>query len=100
MAAKKKAELALAVNTSQKEYDRLLDRYERSLMLFDDKFISADELKQDDIVIIPAFGTDVVTRQRLEEKGCRFVDTTCGDVMSVWRRNAGPWLGHSETRHA
>jgi 4-hydroxy-3-methylbut-2-en-1-yl diphosphate reductase len=44
------------------------------------------DLKKDDIVIIPAFGTEVTTRQMLEEKGCRFVDTTCGDVMSVWKR--------------
>jgi 4-hydroxy-3-methylbut-2-enyl diphosphate reductase len=39
-----------------------------------------------DIVIIPAFGTEVATRQKLEARGCTFVDTTCGDVMSVWRR--------------
>lgn len=44
------------------------------------------ELKKDDVVIIPAFGTEVATRRALEEKGCRFVDTTCGDVMSVWKR--------------
>jgi 4-hydroxy-3-methylbut-2-enyl diphosphate reductase len=37
-------------------------------------------------VIIPAFGTEVATRAKLEAKGCRFVDTTCGDVMSVWKR--------------
>jgi 4-hydroxy-3-methylbut-2-en-1-yl diphosphate reductase len=43
-------------------------------------------LRPDDIVIIPAFGTEVATRQKLEEKGCLFVDTTCGDVMSVWKR--------------
>lgn len=40
----------------------------------------------DDIVIIPAFGTEVGTRKKLEERGCTFVDTTCGDVMSVWKR--------------
>ncbi len=39
-----------------------------------------------DVVIIPAFGTEVGTRKRLEEKGCVLVDTTCGDVMSVWKR--------------
>jgi 4-hydroxy-3-methylbut-2-en-1-yl diphosphate reductase len=44
------------------------------------------ELKKGDIVIIPAFGTEVSMRQQLEAKGCRFVDTTCGDVMSVWKR--------------
>lgn len=43
-------------------------------------------LGPEDIVIIPAFGTEVGTRRRLEEKGCLFVDTTCGDVMSVWKR--------------
>ncbi len=44
------------------------------------------DLKKDDIVIIPAFGTEVSMRRQLEAKGCRFVDTTCGDVMSVWKR--------------
>lgn len=45
-----------------------------------------NQLDGEDIVIIPAFGTDVATRQKLEAKGCLFVDTTCGDVMSVWKR--------------
>ena len=40
----------------------------------------------EDVVIIPAFGTEVQTRRRLESKGCIMVDTTCGDVMSVWKR--------------
>ncbi len=43
-------------------------------------------LQRDDVVIIPAFGTEVATRRKLEEKGCILVDTTCGDVMSVWKR--------------
>jgi 4-hydroxy-3-methylbut-2-enyl diphosphate reductase len=43
-------------------------------------------LRPDDVVIIPAFGTEVATRRKLEEKGCILVDTTCGDVMSVWKR--------------
>jgi 4-hydroxy-3-methylbut-2-enyl diphosphate reductase len=43
-------------------------------------------LDRDDVVIIPAFGTEVATRRKLEEKGCILVDTTCGDVMSVWKR--------------
>jgi 4-hydroxy-3-methylbut-2-enyl diphosphate reductase len=57
------------------------------------KFLSGKEkdadiadLRKDDIVIIPAFGMEVSMRQQLEAKGCRFVDTTCGDVMSVWKR--------------
>ncbi len=44
------------------------------------------QLRQEDVVIIPAFGTEVATRRKLEEKGCILVDTTCGDVMSVWKR--------------
>src|ERR1043166_2199223 len=44
------------------------------------------QLQCDDVVIIPAFGTEVATRRKLEEKGCLLVDTTCGDVMSVWKR--------------
>src|SRR5437870_8038856 len=43
-------------------------------------------LGAEDVVIIPAFGTEVSTRKKLEEKGCLMVDTTCGDVMSVWKR--------------
>lgn len=45
-----------------------------------------NRLRPEDIVIIPAFGTEVSTKRKLEEKGCLFVDTTCGDVMSVWKR--------------
>lgn len=44
------------------------------------------EIAPTDLVIIPAFGTEVVTRKKLEARGCTFVDTTCGDVMSVWKR--------------
>ena len=43
-------------------------------------------LGPDDVVIVPAFGTDVTTLARIKERGCRIVDTTCGDVMSVWKR--------------
>src|SRR5436190_5165569 len=44
------------------------------------------QLKTGDAVIIPAFGTEVGTRKKIEDKGCKIVDTTCGDVMSVWKR--------------
>src|SRR5580704_9983171 len=44
------------------------------------------KLQSGDAVIIPAFGTEVGTRKKLEAKGCVLVDTTCGDVMSVWKR--------------
>jgi len=45
-----------------------------------------DELTADDIVIVPAFGTDLITLKKIQERGCQIVDTTCGDVMSVWKR--------------
>lgn len=45
-----------------------------------------DPIRAEDVVIIPAFGTQVATRRKLEAKGCILVDTTCGDVMSVWKR--------------
>jgi 4-hydroxy-3-methylbut-2-enyl diphosphate reductase len=45
-----------------------------------------ERLTKGDVVIIPAFGTEVGTRKKLEAIGCEMVDTTCGDVMSVWKR--------------
>jgi 4-hydroxy-3-methylbut-2-en-1-yl diphosphate reductase len=51
-----------------------------------EKNADINDLSEGDLVIIPAFGTEVATRRMLEEKGCRFIDTTCGDVMSVWKR--------------
>src|SRR5580658_5294561 len=45
-----------------------------------------EKLRAKDVVIIPAFGTEAGTRNKLEAKGCILVDTTCGDVMSVWKR--------------
>ena len=50
------------------------------------KSASIDDLKEDDVVIIPAFGAEVATMEKLKAKGCQLVDTTCGDVMSVWKR--------------
>lgn len=51
-----------------------------------EKNADISDLHSDDIVIIPAFGVEVSTRRQLEKIGCRFIDTTCGDVMSVWKR--------------
>lgn len=70
-----------------------------------EKNADIDDLKKDDVVIIPAFGTEVAMRRKLEEKGCRFVDTTCGDVMSVWKRvrqyskDAVTSIIHGKARH-
>jgi len=51
-----------------------------------EKEADIEDLKEGDLVIIPAFGTQVETMKQLQDKGCRFIDTTCGDVMSVWKR--------------
>lgn len=45
-----------------------------------------DTLDADDVVIIPAFGAELAVQERIRARGCRIVDTTCGDVMSVWKR--------------
>ncbi|MCE0484529.1 MAG: 4-hydroxy-3-methylbut-2-enyl diphosphate reductase [Methylacidiphilales bacterium] len=45
-----------------------------------------DGLTEEDVVIVPAFGAEVKVLHRLKDIGCYQVDTTCGDVMSVWRR--------------
>lgn len=68
-----------------------------------------DTLTEDDVVIVPAFGAPVEYMSKIEERGCKVVDTTCGDVMSVWRRVRGyakdgftsiihGKAGHEETR--
>jgi 4-hydroxy-3-methylbut-2-enyl diphosphate reductase len=44
------------------------------------------DLLPEDVVIVPAFGTELSTLQQIKERGCQIVDTTCGDVMSVWKR--------------
>jgi 4-hydroxy-3-methylbut-2-en-1-yl diphosphate reductase len=45
-----------------------------------------DDLTPEDVVIIPAFGAPTKFMAKIEERGCYTVDTTCGDVMKVWRR--------------
>lgn len=45
-----------------------------------------DQLSSDDIVIVPAFGAPTHFMNKLADQGCHVIDTTCGDVMKVWRR--------------
>src|SRR5437764_13289606 len=42
-----------------------------------EKDADVDDLKKDDVVIIPAFGTEIETREKLEANGCMCGDTTC-----------------------
>lgn len=45
-----------------------------------------EQLKPEDVVIVPAFGAEVPILEAVKAKGSQIVDTTCGDVMSVWKR--------------
>ncbi len=45
-----------------------------------------DDINDEDVVIVPAFGAPMSFMDRLGEIGCHVIDTTCGDVMKVWRR--------------
>jgi 4-hydroxy-3-methylbut-2-en-1-yl diphosphate reductase len=47
---------------------------------------SLDRLTPEDVVLLPAFGAPVDWIRKLREKECIVVDTTCGSVLSVWKR--------------
>ncbi|MDQ4043724.1 MAG: 4-hydroxy-3-methylbut-2-enyl diphosphate reductase [Actinomycetota bacterium] len=51
----------------------------------DEKF---DTLGPEDVVLLPAFGAPVDWVNKLRERECIVVDTTCGSVLSVWKRVA------------
>jgi 4-hydroxy-3-methylbut-2-enyl diphosphate reductase len=50
---------------------------------------SYDALTREDVLIVPAFGAPTAFMDKVEQRGCYVVDTTCGDVMKVWRRVRG-----------
>ena len=43
-------------------------------------------LSPEDVVLLPAFGAPIDWVEKLKQKGCVVVDTTCGSVLSVWKR--------------
>jgi len=45
-----------------------------------------DDLSPEDVVIVPAFGAPTSFMDKIADQGCYVIDTTCGDVMKVWRR--------------
>ena len=47
------------------------------------------KVQREDVVLLPAFGATMGQIERLREKGCLLVDTTCGSVLSVWKRVEG-----------
>ena len=45
-----------------------------------------DTLGPEDVVLLPAFGAPVDWVNKLRTRECIVVDTTCGSVLSVWKR--------------
>lgn len=45
-----------------------------------------ENIRESDVVIVPAFGASVQEMELLESKGCEVVDTTCPWVSRVWNR--------------
>jgi len=68
--------------------ERAIDLAYASRKVFEDKniYLIYDELTDNDVVIVPAFGAPTHFIDKIEERGAGIVDTTCGDVMKVWRR--------------
>jgi 4-hydroxy-3-methylbut-2-en-1-yl diphosphate reductase len=54
------------------------------IRFLDDPGESADALRPDDVVILPAFGVTVEQLVAFDRQGCTLVDTTCGSVLNVW----------------
>jgi len=48
--------------------------------------LDLEDVDANDVVLIPAFGNSTEELSRLQGRGCVLVDTTCGSVMSVWKR--------------
>lgn len=48
--------------------------------------LTRSDIQQNDVVLIPAFGTAATDFDFLREKGAVIVDTTCGSVVHVWKR--------------
>ncbi len=53
------------------------------------KLLICDGLKQEDVVVVSAFGTDFRDILHLKEKGVTIVDSTCGAIINVWKRVEG-----------
>ncbi|MCS6807108.1 MAG: 4-hydroxy-3-methylbut-2-enyl diphosphate reductase [Acidobacteriota bacterium] len=58
----------------------------RFLKTSDGPMMDLDEVTPEDVIIVPAFGATVAEMERLRQKGCVVVDTTCGSVIAVWKR--------------
>src|SRR3977135_1259189 len=43
------------------------------------------DLQPDDVVIVPAFGTELSIQQQIKDRGCQIVDTTWCQAIGVWK---------------
>jgi 4-hydroxy-3-methylbut-2-enyl diphosphate reductase len=43
------------------------------------------EVREGDVVILPAFGVAIAEMEHLRARRCVLVDTTCGSVLNVWK---------------
>lgn len=68
------------------EVNRQLEEMGIKNVVGPDRDADIEDLGPDDVVIVPAFGTTMETMNKLADRGVQTIDTTCGDVMSVWKR--------------
>ncbi|MEZ5318491.1 MAG: 4-hydroxy-3-methylbut-2-enyl diphosphate reductase [Vicinamibacterales bacterium] len=57
----------------------------QGIRFLSDPDASWDDIRPEDVVILPAFGVSIADMLRLEGYGCTLVDTTCGSVLNVWK---------------
>ena len=57
-----------------------------TFLMPEDGRIDFSGVKQEDVVILPAFGVTITDFEILRQMGCVMVDTTCGSVLNVWKR--------------
>jgi 4-hydroxy-3-methylbut-2-enyl diphosphate reductase len=56
------------------------------ILMRGDQGFDFSSLRDEDVVILPAFGVTIDDFSALREIGCVLVDTTCGSVLNVWKR--------------
>lgn len=57
-----------------------------TFLMPEDGRIDFSGVREEDVVILPAFGVTIRDFEILRQIGCVMVDTTCGSVLNVWKR--------------
>lgn len=65
--------------------NRLIEMGVRFLSGPQNKGETIQDIKPDDVVILPAFGVSIPLLEKLRNQECILVDTTCGSVLLVWK---------------